>query len=157
MVDPHRPGHELTYFPGRVNLLLADVVVINKIDTAAPEGVEAVRASIRALNPRAAVVDAASPIPWTAAEASPGKRVLVVEDGPTLTHGEMTLRGRASWPPASTAPRQIVDPRPVRHGQDPADLREVPGHRRAAAGGGLRGRAGARPGGHHPTRCPATW
>ena len=89
VVDPHRPGHELSYYPGRVNLIMADVVVINKIDTAEPQGIETVRASIRALNPKAQVVDAASPLFVEGREKIQGKRVLVVEDGPTLTHGEM--------------------------------------------------------------------
>ena len=111
------PGHELSYFPGRVNLAMAHVIVINKIDTAAPEGIAAVRASISALNPRARVVDAASPISVDRAEEIKGKRVLVVEDGPTLTHGEMALRGghRGGARPGGAA--EIVDPRPFATGK----------------------------------------
>jgi len=111
VVDPHRPGHELTYFPGRANLLMAHVVVINKIDTASPEGIQAVRESIRALNPRATVVDAASPIAVDRPEDIKGKRVLVVEDGPTLTHGEMTY-GSGMVAARQHGAAETVDPRP---------------------------------------------
>ena len=111
VVDPHRPGHELTYFPGRVNLAMAGVIVINKIDTATPEGIEKVRASIRAVNPRAQVVDAASPIFVENAETIRGKRVLVVEDGPTLTHGEMTY-GSGMVAARKFGAAEIVNPRP---------------------------------------------
>ena len=89
VADPLRPGHERTYHPGEANLRRAHVVVINKIDSAGPEGIEAVRRSIRELNPKAIVVDAASPLTVDGAEQIRGKRVLAVEDGPTLTHGEM--------------------------------------------------------------------
>ena len=115
VTDPHRPGHELSYFPGRVNLLKADVVVINKIDTASPEGVDAVRASIRSLNPQAAVVDAASPLLVEGGEAIAGKRVLVVEDGPTLTHGEMKY-GAGVVAARKYGAARIVDPRPYAQG-----------------------------------------
>jgi len=111
VVDPHRPGHELTYFPGRANLLMAHVVVINKIDTATADGVEAVRASIRALNPRARVVEAASPIAVDRPADIKGKRVLVVEDGPTLTHGEMAY-GSGTVAARVHGAAEIVDPRP---------------------------------------------
>ena len=116
IVDPHRPGHELSYFPGRVNLLMAHVVVINKMDTASPEGIEAVRASIRALNPRAQVVNAASPISVDRAEEIRGKRVLVVEDGPTLTHGEMAY-GAGTVAARTWGAAEIVDPRPFATGK----------------------------------------
>jgi predicted GTPase len=111
VVDPHRPGHELAYYPGLSNLHLADVVVINKIDTAHPDGVEAVRANIRAVNPRAVVVDAASPITVDKPSAITGKRVLVVEDGPTLTHGEMTY-GAGVVAAEKFGAAELVDPRP---------------------------------------------
>jgi len=116
VVDPHRPGHELTYFPGRVNLAMAHVVVINKIDTASPEGIEAVRASIRMVNPRAQVVDAASPISVDRAEEIRGKRVLVVEDGPTLTHGEMAY-GSGTVAARTYGAAEIVNPRPYATGR----------------------------------------
>jgi predicted GTPase len=111
VVDPHRPGHERTWFPGRVNLLRADVVVINKVDTAPPEGLAAVRESVRALNPRASVVEAASPITADGAELIRGARVLVVEDGPTLTHGGMAYGAGIVLARAHGA-AEIVDPRP---------------------------------------------
>jgi predicted GTPase len=111
VVDPHRPGHERTYFPGRINLLMAHVIVINKMDTATPEGIEEVRASIRALNPSAQVVEAASPITVDRAEQIRGKRVLVVEDGPTLTHGEMRY-GAGTVAAMQHGAGEIVDPRP---------------------------------------------
>jgi predicted GTPase len=89
VADPHRPGHEISYYPGQTNLRLADVVVINKIDSAYPEDVEEVRKNIRRVNPNARIIDGASPVSVDRPELVNGKRVLVVEDGPTLTHGEM--------------------------------------------------------------------
>jgi predicted GTPase len=89
VVDPHRPGDEITYYPGQTNLRLADVVVINKIDSAYPEDVNEVRENVRATNPRARVIEAASPVSVSDPSLIQGKRVLVVEDGPTLTHGDM--------------------------------------------------------------------
>jgi len=91
VVDPHRPGHELSHYPGEVTLRLADAVVINKIDSADFENIQAVRANIEKVNPRAVVVDAASTISVDKPEVIRGKRVLVVEDGPTLTHGDMKI------------------------------------------------------------------
>ena len=89
VVDPHRPGHEISYYPGQTNLRLADVVVINKIASAYPEDVDEVRCNVRTVNPGAVIVDAASPVSVDDPSMITGKRVLVVEDGPTLTHGEM--------------------------------------------------------------------
>jgi predicted GTPase len=89
VVDPHRPGHEISYYPGQTNLRLADVVVINKIDSAYPEDVDEVRSNTRAVNPDAIIVDAASPVTVDHPALITGSRVLVVEDGPTLTHGGM--------------------------------------------------------------------
>ncbi len=90
VADPHRPGHERSYFPGETNVYLADVVVINKVDTAYPEDIETVRDNIREMNPQAVIVEAASPIFVEDPEKIRGKKVVVVEDGPTLTHGEMS-------------------------------------------------------------------
>lgn len=90
VADPHRPYHELTYYPGEVNVRMADVVVINKIDTAYPEDVDTVRENVREVNPRAQIVEATSPLFVENGEIINGKRVLVIEDGPTLTHGEMS-------------------------------------------------------------------
>ncbi len=111
LVDPHRPGHEQTYHPGEANLRMADVVVINKIDTADAEGVRQVRESIRALNPAALVIDAASPIFVDDPDAIRGKKVLVVEDGPTLTHGEMAY-GAGVVAAQRFGAAELVDPRP---------------------------------------------
>lgn len=110
LVDPHRPGHELLYHPGETNLRMADVVVINKVDTASPEGLQQVRESVRRINPAAAVVEAASPITVEGWEAIRGKRVLVIEDGPTLTHGEMTY-GAGVIAARKFGAAELVDPR----------------------------------------------
>ncbi len=115
VVDPLRPGHEVRYYPGETNLHLADVVVINKIDSAAPEDVETVRQSIENVNPRARVVEAVSPIFVEDPEVIRDKRVLVVEDGPTLTHGEMIF-GAGVVASKKWGAREIVDPRPFLQG-----------------------------------------
>ncbi len=111
VADPHRPGHELTYHPGETNLRLADVVVINKIDTAYPEGVEEVRDHVRAVNPEAVIVEAASPVFVEDPEKIRGRRVVVVEDGPTTTHGEMGY-GAGVVAALKYGARELVDPRP---------------------------------------------
>jgi predicted GTPase len=111
VVDPHRPGHERTYHPGEANLRMADVVVINKVDTAPPDGVRMVRESIRQLNPGATVIEAASPTFVDDAEAIRGKKVLVIEDGPTLTHGEMGY-GAGVVAAQRFGAGELVDPRP---------------------------------------------
>lgn len=111
VADPHRPGHERSYYPGQVNVRMADVVVVNKVDTAEPQAVETVLHSVAALNPRAAIIRAASPITLDSPELVKNKRVLVIEDGPTLTHGEM--RYGAGWVAATRYGAQaVVDPRP---------------------------------------------
>jgi predicted GTPase len=111
VVDPHRPGHETCYYPGQNNLLMADVIVINKIDSAHPEGVAQVRQNISAYNPNAVVIDAASPIEADNWQLIRGKRVLVVEDGPTLTHGEMPY-GAGVIAAEKFGAAELVDPRP---------------------------------------------
>lgn len=111
VVDPHRPGHELMYHPGETNLRRADVVVINKIDSADPESIEMVRENTRSVNPKATIIDAASPLFVDKAESIKGKRVLVVEDGPTLTHGEMQY-GAGFVAAQKYGAAEIVDPRP---------------------------------------------
>lgn len=116
VADPHRQGHELSYFPGRINLIMADIVVINKIDTASFEAVSALRDNIYRLNPRAVVVDAASPIFLDGGEQITGKRVLVVEDGPTLTHGEMKY-GAGVIAARKYGALEIVDPRAFTSGK----------------------------------------
>jgi len=110
VADPHRPGHELSYYPGEVNMRLADVIVINKMDSASPEGIQTVRESIAEVNPKAIVVDGASPIKVDNPELIRGKKVLVVEDGPTLTHGEMKL-GAGTIAARKFGAAEIIDPR----------------------------------------------
>jgi predicted GTPase len=111
VVDPHRAGHETRYHPGETNLRLADVVVINKIDTADLADVATVRANIRAVNPQATLIEAASPIFVEDPEAIHGRRVLVIEDGPTLTHGGMAY-GAGFVAAQRFGAAEIVDPRP---------------------------------------------
>lgn len=110
LVDPHRPGHELKYHPGEVNLRMAGVLLINKVDTARPEGVAEVRANIARVNPAATVIEAASPI-FVEGDGIRGKRVLVIEDGPTLTHGEMTY-GAGVIAARKMGAAELIDPRP---------------------------------------------
>jgi predicted GTPase len=111
VVDPHRAGHETRYHPGETNVNLADVFVINKVDTADPNAVIAVRNAINALNPKAIVIEAASPLFVDKPEMIRGKRVLVVEDGPTLTHGEMAY-GAGYVAARRYGAAEIIDPRP---------------------------------------------
>jgi len=111
VTDPHRAGHELSYYPGEVTLRIADVVVINKIDSADFEDIQKVRDNIARVNPGAVVIDAASTIDVDNPEAIRGKRVLVVEDGPTLTHGEMKI-GAGIVAARRFGAAEIVDPRP---------------------------------------------
>ena len=111
VTDPHRAGHEMTYYPGEANLRMADVVVINKIDTAAPDKINLLRENIHILAPNAIVVDAASPLTVDHSELIRGKRVLVVEDGPTLTHGEMKF-GAGVVAAQKFGAKEIIDPRP---------------------------------------------
>ncbi|MBC8499311.1 MAG: GTPase [Candidatus Atribacteria bacterium] len=111
VTDPHRAGHEMTYYPGEANLRMADVVVINKIDTAAPDKINLLRENIHILAPNAIVVDAASPLTVDHSELIRGKRVLVVEDGPTLTHGEMKF-GAGVVAAQKFGAKEIIEPRP---------------------------------------------
>lgn len=116
VTDPHRPGHELRYYPGEVTLRIADVVVINKMDSSAPEDIQIVRESIEKINPKATVVDAASPIKVDDPSVITGKKVLVVEDGPTLTHGEMKI-GAGVVAARKFRASELVDPRPYTVGR----------------------------------------
>ncbi len=111
VADPHRPGAELNYYPGEVNLRIADVVVLNKIDSAYPENIKIVRDNFRKVNPTALVVDAASPISVDDISVIRGKRVLVIEDGPTLTHGEMKI-GAGVVAAEKYGAAELIDPRP---------------------------------------------
>ncbi|OGU55157.1 MAG: GTPase [Ignavibacteria bacterium RBG_13_36_8] len=111
VVDPHRPGHELTYYPGNTSLRMADAAIINKIDSASPEDILTVMNNIRTVNPNATIIEGASPIIVDKPEIIRGKRVLVVEDGPTLTHGEMKY-GAGTVAAQKLGASEIVDPRP---------------------------------------------
>jgi predicted GTPase len=111
VADPHRAGHELRYYPGNTSLRLADVVIINKVDSASKEGIDTVRENIKLVNPNAVIIEADSPITVDKPELITGKRVLVVEDGPTLTHGEMKY-GAGTVIAKNLGASEIVDPRP---------------------------------------------
>ncbi len=111
VVDPHRPGHELKYYPGNTSLRLADCAIINKIDSADAANINAVRENIQSVNSRASIIEAASPVTVEKPELIRGKRVLVVEDGPTLTHGEMKY-GAGTVAAQKLGAKEIVDPRP---------------------------------------------
>lgn len=110
VTDPHRAGHELSYYPGEITLRLADVVVINKIDTSSPENIQTVRDNITRVNPDAIVIDAASPITVDKSELIRGKACLAIEDGPTLTHGEMKI-GAGTVAALKWGASKLVDPR----------------------------------------------
>jgi len=111
VLDPHRPGHELAYYPGEVNFRTADVLIINKVDTADPDGVKTVRQNIALHNPRAQVIETACKVKVADPEAIRGKRVLVIEDGPTLTHGDMPYGAGVVAANRYNA-AALVDPRP---------------------------------------------
>lgn len=124
VVDPHRSGHELSYYPGETNLRLANVVLINKVDTADPADVARVRANVARVNPGATVIEAASPRLPDDVSVLQGKRVLAIEDGPTLTHGGM--RYGAATIAAQAAGARLVDPRPFAVGEIAATFAEYP-------------------------------
>ena len=111
VADPHRPGHELSYYPGEVNIRRADVVVINKVDTAEPHNIAVVRENVRKSNPKARVLETACRVSVASPELIKGRRVLVVEDGPTLTHGEMAY-GAGVVAARQCGAAELVDPRP---------------------------------------------
>jgi predicted GTPase len=125
IVDPHRPGDELYYYPGEANLRMANVVIINKIETAESDGILEVRENIKSVNPTAMVIDAASPIFVDEYEKIQGKRVLVVEDGPTLTHGEMTY-GAGTVAAEKYGAAELVDPRPFTVGTISETFKKYP-------------------------------
>ena len=111
VVDPHRAGHETAYHPGEANLRKADIALINKVDSADPTDVEKVKATIAAVNPQAKIIMANSPITVDDPEAVAGKKVLVIEDGPTLTHGEMAY-GAGVIAAEKLGAAELIDPRP---------------------------------------------
>jgi predicted GTPase len=126
VADPHRPGHEMHYHPGETNIRRADVFVINKVDTADPDAVIAVRDNLYAANPDAQIIEAASPLFVDDPDAIRGKRVLVIEDGPTLTHGEMKY-GAGYVAARRFGAAEIVDPRPFAVGSIKATFEKYSG------------------------------
>lgn len=126
VVDPHRPGHEISYYPGATNVRLADVIVVNKVDSATHEGIETVIAHASAVNPAATFVHAASPITVEDPSIIAGKRVLVVEDGPTLTHGEMQY-GAGVLAARQFGAAEILDPRRYAVGSIAETYKKYPG------------------------------
>ena len=116
VADPLRVGNELSYYPSEANLRLADVVIINKIDSATPSQVDALRANIHGVNPGARIIDAASPIKVEHGDGISGKSVLVIEDGPTLTHGEMSF-GAGTVAARKYGAARLIDPRPYVSGE----------------------------------------
>ncbi len=125
VVDPHRPGHELKYHPGETNFRRAKVIVINKIDTADMENINLLRKHIREINPDAIVIDAASPLTVDNGDMIRGKKVLVVEDGPTLTHGEMKY-GAGVMAAYKYGASELVDPKPYAVGSIIATFEKYP-------------------------------
>jgi predicted GTPase len=125
VADPLRPGDGLRYYPGEVNLRLADVVVMNKIDSADRAGVEAELANVRSVNPDAQIIMGASPVTVDKPELVKGKRVLVVEDGPTLTHGEMKY-GAGTVAARQLGAAEFIDPRPFAVGEIKATFEKYP-------------------------------
>lgn len=125
VVDPHRPGHELTYYPGETNVRLADAVVVNKVRTADPDAVEDVIANVRSVNPDAMLIRAASPITVDDSSVLRGRKVLAIEDGPTLTHGGMRYGAGVLGAQAAGA-AEIVDPRPYLAGELEETFRKYP-------------------------------
>lgn len=125
LVDPHRAGHERSYFPGEVNLLRADVIVITKMDTADPQKLEALRTTIRSVNPVATVIDSTMPVTVEDPSLVRGKRVLVIEDGPTVTHGGMAY-GAGALAAKKYEAAAVVDPRPAATGSLRETFRQNP-------------------------------
>jgi predicted GTPase len=127
VADPHRPGHELTFYPGETNVRMADVVVINKIDSATRENIARVRENIRTANPKTVIIETTSPISVDEGDAEEicGKRVLAVEDGPTLTHGDMSF-GAGILAAKKFGASEIIDPRPYAVGSIKEVFRRYP-------------------------------
>ena len=125
LVDPHRPGHELSYFPGETNLRIADLLIVNKVDTADPEKVEEVMENCRKANPNATLIKCRSVITVDQPELVKGKRALVVEDGPTLTHGGMTY-GAGWFAAKNCGAAEIVDAKPYAVGTIKATFEKYP-------------------------------
>ena len=124
IADPHRPGHELLYHPGETNVRMADVIIISKVQTADRANIETVKANVKALNPSALVIEANSPIILAEPERLAGKKVLVVEDGPTVTHGGMAYG--AGMIAAENAGATVIDPRPYAVGSIAETFKKYP-------------------------------
>jgi len=125
VVDPLRPGHETSYHPGEINLRMADIVVVNKVDSASPDAVEAVIGAVRDTNPDAVVVRAASPVTLEPGPSLAGRRVLVIEDGPTITHGGMPY-GAGTVAARAAGASDLIDPRPFAVGSIADTYRRYP-------------------------------
>jgi predicted GTPase len=125
VLDPHRPGHELSFHPGEANVRRADIAVINKVDTATKEAVQKVEDNVRKLNPRARIIHTASRVHVEGPERIRGRRVLVVEDGPTLTHGGMPY-GAGVIAARAAGAAELVDPRPYAKGSIRETFKEYP-------------------------------
>jgi len=125
VVDPHRPGHELSYWPGEVNFRRAQVIVINKVDKAPPEGLQTVRRNIAETNPAAVVIEARSPITLERPDLVRGRRVLAIEDGPTVTHGGMKY-GAGTLAALEHGAAELVDPHPCAVGSIAETFRKYP-------------------------------
>jgi hypothetical protein len=147
VADPLRLGNELTYYPGEANLRMADVALINKIDTADLQATDELRAHIRSANPRAVIVEAASPVIADRPDLITDRRVLVVEDGPTVTHGEMRF-GAGTVIAKKFGAREIVDPRSFAR-KPVGDIPNVPRHWPSVACHGVQRPTGARSRSHH--------
>ncbi len=129
VADPHRPGHELSYYPGETNVRMADVVIVNKVDTATPDNVELVKQNVRSVNPDAVIIEAASPITPDDNVPIRGKRALVIEDGPTLTHGGMTY-GAGYIAAERFGAAEIVDATPYAVGSIKETYKKYPNSRK---------------------------
>jgi len=125
VADSHRPGHEMTYHPGETNLRMADIIIINKVDTADPTNISTVRKNAKTVNPNATIIEAASPITVDNPQLINGKKVLVVEDGPTLTHGNMAY-GAGTIAAERLGAEEMVDPRPYAVGSIVKTLENYP-------------------------------
>ena len=125
VADPHRAGHELKYYPGETNVILADIVIVNKVDTATRENIDLVVSNVRKLNPDADIIEATSPVTVENPQIIKGAKVLVIEDGPTLTHGEMKI-GAGTVAAQNNGAAACVDPRPYTVGTITDTFRKYP-------------------------------
>ncbi len=125
VADPHRAGHEIRYYPGETNVRLADIVIINKVDTAERKNIDVVKSNVKKVNPNAQIIEATSPVTVENPEILKGAKVLVVEDGPTLTHGEMKI-GAGTVAARNHGAAECVDPRPYTVGSIKETFKQYP-------------------------------